>query len=123
MPHCPYCAKDDIHPSGMVPHIRMSDDEAHGPQGSLPDDAEDKLNESTEGDVQFVSFEDADPGLEADETGEAGRESCPDCGGELYALDEGEPIEDAQGRVIGHGEDGDVICTSCGELVEGEVQE
>lgn len=118
MARCPYCKKDGIDKRGLIPHIRMSDDDAHAAQGTLPDDVEDSINEEHD-DVEFVTFDDVDAD-DIEESPETHAETCPSCGGECYHFEEEEPIE-WDGEVIGYGEAGDVICLDCGEIVEGEV--
>lgn len=114
MASCPYCKRDGIDERGLVPHIRMSDDDAHAAQGELPEDAEERLNANTD-DVEFVTFEDADVDDEPDSSGESGG-SCVACGGDLHELETGEPIE-VEGEVVGYADpEDDFICVQCGEI-------
>lgn len=119
---CPYC-EDSKDARGLVAHVRMSKDEEHGPQGELPDDAQDRVEEAIADahdreDVLFVNFNDVE--VDEPEDGDA-PERCPQCDAdEVYTLEEDEPIEFG-GRVIAHGNDGDVICLECGELIDVEM--
>lgn len=121
MATCPYCKKDGIDRRGLVPHIRMSSDDAHAPQGELPDDAEDRINDEHD-DVQFVRFDDVDADDVDDTPDDPVPERCPACGSTaVYHFEEREPIE-ANGRVVGYGDPGDVICLECTEVIRGEVR-
>lgn len=57
---CPYCETD---PNQLNNHIRMSSDDAHGPQGTYPDDWDKDLRELVQDDDSDVD----DPTGEANE--------------------------------------------------------
>lgn len=119
---CPYCKADEIDPRGLASHVRMCDDDIHGSKFDVPDDFEEQIDEHIAKKhakkIDFRNIDTSEIDTEADDTGPA---YCNACGSrDLHELDDGEPIS-MDGQVIGHGDDGDVICVECGEIVKGEV--
>lgn len=118
---CPYCHADEIDPRGLVSHVRMCNDDVHGGKYDVPDDLEEQIDEHVDdAQAKKIDFRNVEIDAEPETTMP---DYCDSCGAtDLYELDDGEPIN-MGGEVVGYGDDGDVICLQCGEIVRGEIND